>query len=95
MLRAALESGDKLTKQFRWELEYYFGSVLNAKLELQTDTRILNGWSPKRVILEIHRRHRLRLSLLYIMVRGRVSCIRECGREIFRYLGASALRGRT
>ena len=43
--------------------QYYFGSVLNAKLELQTDTRILNGWSPKR--LEIQQRRRLEMSLLY------------------------------
>jgi hypothetical protein len=56
-LRDVLESGAKLTRLFRWELGYYFGSVEKAKLELRTDRRILNGWDPKRVILAIQRRH--------------------------------------
>jgi hypothetical protein len=72
-LRDTLESGARLTKQFRWELEYYFGSVMNAKLELKTDIRILNAWGPKRVILEIQRRHRLKLRLIYTVVR--VECL--------------------
>src|ERR1041384_6784836 len=45
-LRDTLEADVKITQQFRWELEYYFGSVMNAKLELKTDTRILNAWGP-------------------------------------------------
>ena len=72
-LQDALESGAKITRQFRWELEYYFGSVMNAKLELKTDIRILNAWGPKRVILEIQRRHRLKLRLIYTVVR--VECL--------------------
>jgi hypothetical protein len=67
-LRDNLESGTKLTKRFRWELEYYFGSVETAKLELKTDRRISTGWGPKKVIVDIQRRYRLKLSLAYRVV---------------------------
>ena len=68
-LRDVLESGAKLTRLFRWELGYYFGSVDKAKLELRTDKRILNGWDPKRILLAIQRRHRLKLSLVSLVLR--------------------------
>jgi hypothetical protein len=64
-LRNAIESGAKFTKAFSWELEYYFGSVEKAGLKLKRDKRILNGWSPKRVILQVQERHRQKLGLAY------------------------------
>jgi len=82
-LRDNLEAGAKLTKQFRWELEYYFGSVEYARLELKTDKRILNGWGPRRVILEIQRRHRLGLSLLYAVVRVEFPALASAAERYF------------
>jgi hypothetical protein len=64
-LHDALESGAKITRQFRWELEYYFGSVMNAKLEIQ-------------------RRHRLKLSLTYTVVPGRMPGTVERGPKVLR-----------
>jgi hypothetical protein len=82
-LRDTLESGAKITRKFRWELEYYFGSVASAKLELKTDTRILNGWRPNRVILEIQRRHRLKLSLAHAVVRREYPALLSAAERLF------------
>jgi hypothetical protein len=49
-LRDTLESSAELSKEFRWQLEYYFGSVNKAKLELKTNKRALIAWSPDKVI---------------------------------------------
>ena len=68
-LRDTLESGAKLSKEFRWQLEYYFGSVEKAKPELKTNKRALIAWSPRKVIALVKGRYRRKLSLAYAVVR--------------------------
>jgi hypothetical protein len=82
-LRDTLKSGARLTKQFRRELEYYFGSVMKAKLELQTDIRILNGWGPAKIILQIQKRHRLRFSLLRAVMRVECPALMSAAERYF------------
>lgn len=48
-----MEAAGKIRDALRSELEYYFGSVQNAKVAVQTDKRILNGWSKKKLVLMI------------------------------------------
>ena len=82
-LRDTLESGTRLTKQFRWELEYYFGSVEKAKLELRTNIRILNGWGPAKIILQIQKRHRLGLSMVRAVVRVELPALASAAERYF------------
>ena len=68
-LRDAIEFGRGISKRFRWEVDYYFGSVENARTELKTDKRLLNGWSKRKIILLLQQRHRLKQSLAYGVMR--------------------------
>jgi hypothetical protein len=64
-----MEAAGKIRDALRSELEYYFGSVQNAKVAVQTDKRILNGWSKKKLVLMIQQRHRLKHTLAYGVMR--------------------------
>jgi hypothetical protein len=49
-LRDAMESGQPISKPLIAELEYYFGSVDQAKHMLTADGRLGNRWSRKKVL---------------------------------------------
>ena len=55
--------------------------MVNAKLELQTDKRILNGGS--EVIFEIQRRYRLKRSLVYTLVRVDCPALVSAAQRLF------------
>jgi hypothetical protein len=47
------------------ELEYYFGSLRNAKAALKTDPKLLSGWSKWKIITVLSQKHRSKENLNY------------------------------
>jgi hypothetical protein len=64
-LRDAVESGSDISQALRSELEYYFGSLGNAKIALKTDARLLSGWSQRKIITVLAQMHRSKEKLNY------------------------------
>ncbi len=64
-LRDALEPRSEISATLRSGIEYYFGSLRNAKDVLKTDARLLNSWSKRKIITVIAQRHRLNDKLDY------------------------------
>jgi hypothetical protein len=64
-LRDALESRGQLSKSFRAEIDYYFGSFRNARVALKTDRKLLTGWSKHKIITTLAQMHRSKQQLNY------------------------------
>jgi hypothetical protein len=47
------------------ELEYYFGSLRNAKGALKTDPKLLSGWSKRKIVTILRHKHRSKEKLDY------------------------------
>jgi hypothetical protein len=48
--RDALEARSDIPHELRLEIAYYFGSLRNAKIALQTDAKLLSGWSKRKIV---------------------------------------------
>jgi hypothetical protein len=68
-LRDAMDSRAKISEKLHSEIDYYFGSLQNAKVAVKTDKRLLNGWSKVKIVAVIQQRHRLKQSLAYATMR--------------------------
>jgi hypothetical protein len=64
-LRDVMESGKEISKGLRSEIDYYFGSLQNAKLAVKTDKRLLNGWSKRKIVTVLVQKHRSQEKLDY------------------------------
>jgi hypothetical protein len=49
-LRDAMESGSSISQALRSEIGYYFGSLRKAQAALETDRKLLSGWSKRKII---------------------------------------------
>jgi hypothetical protein len=68
-LRDVVESRSKVSRALSSEREYYFGSLRNAKTALKTDTKLLSGWSKRKIITVLAQKHRSKEKLNYGAVR--------------------------
>jgi hypothetical protein len=64
-LREALESRSNILQALRLELDYYFGSLGNAKTALKTDSKLLSGWTKRKIITVLAQMHRSKEKLNY------------------------------
>jgi hypothetical protein len=68
-LRDAVESRSEIPQALCSEIQYYFGRLRNARIALETDGRLLSGWSKRKIITVLAQKHRSRESLRYANVR--------------------------
>jgi len=64
-LRDAVESKSEISRELRSEIEYYFGSLRDAKIALKTDAKLLSGWSTRKIVTVVAQRHRSQEKLDY------------------------------
>jgi len=64
-LHDAVESRSAISPALRSEIEYYFGSLGNAKIALKTDAKLLSGWSRRKIVTVVAQRHRSQEKLDY------------------------------
>jgi hypothetical protein len=64
-----VESKRKVSQALSSELEYYFGSLRNAKAALKTDPKLLSGWSKRKIITVLAQKYRSQEKLNYGAVR--------------------------
>jgi hypothetical protein len=65
-LRDAVESRSAISQALRSEIKYYFGSLRNAKVALQTDAKLLSGWSKHKIITVLAQMHWSKEKLNYL-----------------------------
>jgi hypothetical protein len=64
-LRDAVESGSEISQTLRSEIDYYFGSLRNAKIALKTNAKLLSGWSKRKIVIVLAQKHRSQEKLDY------------------------------
>jgi hypothetical protein len=50
-------------------MDYYFGSLRNAKIALKTDAKLLSSWSTRKIITVLVQKHRSKEKLKYGTIR--------------------------
>ena len=68
-LRDAVESRSEISQPLLSEIDYYFGSLRNAKIALKTGAKLLSSWSKRKIITVLAQKHRSKEKLNYGTVR--------------------------